>query len=262
MSMWTPPQSSRQPQQTQRRMGFWGVGLSLLAVCTAVFFFLGSVGDDTRWLGWMSMLSIGAVYSVLGGMRVDFSLTGQYTVLVTGLTVGAIIVMLQLLLSAAIPHNVFIHASVTDSVLLALMAGVAEELFFRGFLQSSLVGFFSNERTKDLPLTVIMGVVPASLVFALFHYFAYGQDYRVLFVLFVGGIVLGLSYEMTNDIGVPILAHTLNNTIATFDLSWSLFAQYWYVIIIPVIIAIPILVYASSSRRRGGSVDSSGGAQR
>ena len=90
------------------------------------------------------------------------------------------------------------------SLYLGLLAGVSEELFFRGFIGTFL---------RLVSPSLILAIVPSAAIFALFHYFAYAEigAFAVLFVL---GIILGLVHEFTNDIGAPMLAHVLNNTFA------------------------------------------------
>jgi len=82
-----------------------------------------------------------------------------------------------------------------QALLLALLSGVSEELFFRGALQASV------------------GLVGASLVFGLAHI---APDRRFLpwtaFAL-VMGFALGLLYELSQSLLAPVAAHVVINAI-------------------------------------------------
>jgi membrane protease YdiL (CAAX protease family) len=229
----------------EKVIGFWGIMITILAVSTAVFFFLGETGDDIRWLGWLSLLAVGATLTKLIGLRVDWRLGTQFPVLISGITVGLVMVLMQLIigLGTTLANNVFVHATVRDSILLALMAGVAEELFFRGFIQGSLEGFFEVQFPGMFMMPFLFAVVPASAAFALFHYPAYGDNPQAFFILFMGGILLGSMYAVTQDIGVPIIAHTFNNALATLSGSLEIASQFWYIFVIPAAVAIAVALY-------------------
>lgn len=80
-------------------------------------------------------------------------------------------------------------------LLLAASSGLAEELFFRGWLQTQF------------------GLVPASVAFGLCH--IWGKDAVPYGLYAVGmGVLLGLLFEQTgSNLWAPILAHSLNNLL-------------------------------------------------
>ena len=82
-----------------------------------------------------------------------------------------------------------------------LLAPVAEELFFRGFLYTAL-----RQR-----LGITAAVTISSLVFAIGHIDALG----VVAASFIMGIALALAYEYTRSLWVAIAIHAVNNTLAT-----------------------------------------------
>lgn len=86
--------------------------------------------------------------------------------------------------------------SYSDIFVLALLSGVIEELFFRGFLQNEI------------------GIILASIIFGLLHT-GFSRRYLpyTLWAL-VAGLILGYSYLLTQAIIVPIIAHILNNLVA------------------------------------------------
>jgi membrane protease YdiL (CAAX protease family) len=82
-----------------------------------------------------------------------------------------------------------------------LLAPVAEELFFRGFLYTAL-----RQR-----LGIAAAVTISAAVFAIGHIDALG----VVAASFVMGIALALAYEYTRSLWVAIAIHAFNNSLAT-----------------------------------------------
>lgn len=83
------------------------------------------------------------------------------------------------------------------TIVLALLPAVAEELFFRGVLQTMLessgVGSFT-------------AVAIAALSFSFMH-----LEFDNFLAIWTMGIVLGLLYKYTQNLWIPILAHFSNN---------------------------------------------------
>lgn len=79
-------------------------------------------------------------------------------------------------------------------------APIAEELLYRGFIQTAL---------KEAGMGPIVGTLAASLLFVAIH--ATVLDAAMMPALFVLSMVLGLSFEKTGRIGTPIVAHALFN---------------------------------------------------
>ncbi|MFN4258152.1 MAG: lysostaphin resistance A-like protein [Gemmataceae bacterium] len=84
-------------------------------------------------------------------------------------------------------------------LLIGVGAGVAEELFFRGFLGRGIVGRHG----------VWWGVFWTSLLFGLIH-----LEPRQVCYATVMGVFLHSIYLMTRSLWLPILLHTLNNSLA------------------------------------------------
>lgn len=87
-------------------------------------------------------------------------------------------------------------------ILVALITGLSEEIFFRGCLQP------------------LIGIVFTSFIFGLCHLadkktIPYGI-YAVLI-----GFYLGYLYEYTNNLWLPILVHVLNNALAIPIMKWN-----------------------------------------
>lgn len=96
--------------------------------------------------------------------------------------------------------ELFPRARLAELALIAALAGVGEELLFRGFLQT-LVAKYS---------TPVVGIVVASLVFGALH--AISRLYFVLATL-IGGY-LGWLLIASGDLTVPIVAHGLYDFVA------------------------------------------------
>lgn len=98
--------------------------------------------------------------------------------------------------------------TVAQAFVLAVTSGIAEEVFFRGFLQQVLtdVAFVS------LPYADVLGLVAASVIFGLVHQ---GPDRKTflpwtIFALVVGAALGGL-YLVTGNLLAPVIAHfTIN----------------------------------------------------
>jgi len=88
---------------------------------------------------------------------------------------------------------------------LTLGAGVGEELFCRGYLQTRLV-----ERWGRWP-----GVAIAALAFGLLHF-----SWVHSLLAFCAGLFLGWSVERAGSIRPAMLAHVLNNLVAFGLMRW------------------------------------------
>lgn len=94
-----------------------------------------------------------------------------------------------------------------------LIVGPLEEYFYRGILQ---------ERFKDY-FTPIHSILLTSLIFSVTHITSMiGSDpsgyILYLITLFLGAITFGYSYEKTENLAVPMIAHGLYNGILAFSL--------------------------------------------
>lgn len=105
------------------------------------------------------------------------------------------------------PHPTIEALHETDQPILILMAlwsgafiiaPIAEELFFRGMVQT-ILGNFLGSRWSAILLT--------SLAFGLIHF---SQPYAIVALIFLA-IIIGYSYEKTGSMLPPILIHALFN---------------------------------------------------
>jgi len=83
---------------------------------------------------------------------------------------------------------------------IAFMAGLSEEIFFRGFIQRL---FIENKINYHVAVWI------TAILFSAIHLQFFGFVPRMLL-----GAVLGYLYVFTNNLWVPIIAHTINNGFA------------------------------------------------
>jgi len=110
------------------------------------------------------------------------------------------------ILNIEIPQG-FIEFMLSDPILLSLIsvviiAPIAEEFIFRGFLYSQL------SRTKLGPWGSISLI---SLFWTIIHF---QYEIKILFVLFFFGLFLGYLRIAYKSLGLPIAVHAINNTFA------------------------------------------------
>ncbi len=95
---------------------------------------------------------------------------------------------------------IFVNCKLPDLVLIALLAGIGEELFFRGWLQELLAGKFG----------LWAGVLVASLLFGAAH--ALSASYALYASLV--GLYLGVLYYVFGNLYVIMTIHALYDFIA------------------------------------------------
>ena len=94
---------------------------------------------------------------------------------------------------------------------------IAEEFFFRFFLQNNLTAIF-----KKIKHAEIWGLILASLIFGLFHF---SGGWAFVFLAFVSGLVYGGVYLRTKYIESAILLHFLVNLTHFFFFSYPHYSQ-------------------------------------
>lgn len=127
-------------------------------------------------------------------------------------TLAVVLVVVEVLGLSASDHSTVQSAQDNPQILLPLIplsilvTGPAEELLFRGIIQTRLQEGFGTAAA----------VLLATLVFTLVHipaYYGPGLP-TTLGILFVLGLFLGGIYEYTGNLVVPIVAHGLYNAIS------------------------------------------------
>lgn len=101
---------------------------------------------------------------------------------------------------AELAQKVFPQTSSGGLALVSLLAGIGEEMLFRGFLQTLFAGFVNEP----------FGILAAALAFGMVH--AMSRAYAVVATLV--GVYLGVLYAVTDNLVVPVIAHALYDFIA------------------------------------------------
>lgn len=232
------------PKNVGYRFGFLAI---LLVVITAVFPAFVSIGVvDVQIQAFQGLFLTGLVGTMFfSSMLMKSSQTRmsgqdmfglqninkQMAVLMVGVIAGLVMVILNASLHSTIGGNVLLSSVWgeidTKAFYLGMLAGVAEELFFRGF-----IGTFLRMVSPNL----LVSVVATATIFSLFHWFAYSTDIAFI-VLVVLGMILGLIHEFTNDIGAPMIAHVINNSFAMLPVVLLVItANVWLVFIVAILI--------------------------
>jgi len=94
----------------------------------------------------------------------------------------------------------FARSSLADVTAIALLAGVGEELLFRGLIQAGLTELAGAG----------VALIAASLLFGLLHWVT--RTYAVLAALF--GVYLGGLFLATGDLVAPIVTHAMYDVVA------------------------------------------------
>ena len=102
-------------------------------------------------------------------------------------------------------HDFVRHCSVMQLLLMAILSGIGEELFFRGFLQTTIAHWCGGE-TRGL----VIAIVITSILFGLAH----PISKLYVFLCFVIGLYLGVIFAWSgNNLIAPILLHAIYNFV-------------------------------------------------
>jgi len=88
---------------------------------------------------------------------------------------------------------------IMNIIIIAIMAGIGEELMFRGVIQKILIGWTKN---------IHLGILYTAIIFSAIHFQFYGFVPRMIL-----GMVLGYLYIWSKSLWVPVIAHAINNAL-------------------------------------------------
>jgi len=86
---------------------------------------------------------------------------------------------------------------------------VAEEVFFRGYLQTNVMRLIGSGQQQSRRMEIGIGIVVSAGCFAVAHFFVQGQVAALL--TFLPGLLLGWLFVRTHCLLAPILFHGLAN---------------------------------------------------
>lgn len=175
----------------------------------------------------------------------------QAMVFATGVFVGVLAIIVNIFIS--IEGENILLGSVFGSIspksfYLGLLAGVAEELLFRGFIQT-----FLELALGGTLFARFLAAFPTAFIFSLFHYAAYPGDMVAFWALFGIGLVFGMIHAISNDIGSPMVAHIINNLFAMLPaVGAALLDNIIIIIVIAVLSFFAFMVGLAGMKKRGG----------
>lgn len=85
--------------------------------------------------------------------------------------------------------------------MVAVLPAIGEELIFRGLIQKHLANITKSQ---------IWGIIISALIFSAFH-----LQFKGFIPRFALGVMFGLIYSWSGSLWLPIIAHFVNNSIAT-----------------------------------------------
>jgi len=98
-----------------------------------------------------------------------------------------------------------------------LYVAVAEEVFFRGYVQANILRLTDVPNSSQSRLWKIMSIMLSAACFAIAHAMVHSQVISVL--TFLPGLILGWLFVQTRSLLAPILFHGLANTWYLFVFS-------------------------------------------
>jgi len=140
---------------------------------------------------------------------------------------------------AFLNHQTF-YDLILNLIMIALVAAVAEELFFRGVLQKILIKMTKN---------VHVGIWLTGAIFSAIHLQFYGFLPRMLM-----GVYLGYLLVWSGSLWVTIFAHFINNERKTITDSvekvGTQAGDYWYIITSTLLVTLLLIaIYKLSGRK-------------
>ncbi len=91
-----------------------------------------------------------------------------------------------------------------------MYVAVAEEVFFRGYVQSNILKLTNSDKDGRQRLGKWLSIVLSAACFAVAHIMVQGRI--ILLLTFLPGLVLGWLFIRTKSLLAPILFHGLANT--------------------------------------------------
>jgi hypothetical protein len=90
-----------------------------------------------------------------------------------------------------------------------MYVAVAEEIFFRGYLQSNVLSLLTLSVQKPRAYLEIIGIIISSTIFAISHCLILGSAMAI--ITFLPGLILGWLLVKTKSLLAPVLFHGLAN---------------------------------------------------
>jgi uncharacterized protein len=162
-----------------------------LVMITAAYFVTADLGRPTARTFGLRPFKSSAFGWIFAALVAYLVLTSIYTVLVDPPS--------EQLPSGLEDADQNLLLAIATGMLLIVVAPLAEEIFFRGFLYQAFRNSFG----------VLPGALLSALIFGAIHF-----EFFKLVQLAILGVILALLFEKTRSLWPPIILHALNNTLA------------------------------------------------
>ena len=162
-----------------------------LVIIAAAYFVTADLGHPTARTFGLRPFKSSALGWIFAALVAYLVLTSIYTVLVDPPS--------EQLPSGLEDADQSLLVAVATGMLLIVVAPLAEEIFFRGFLYQAFRNSFG----------VLPGALLSALIFGAIHF-----EFFKLVQLAILGLILALLFEKTKSLWPPIILHALNNTLA------------------------------------------------
>lgn len=169
--------------------------LPLTLVAGAWVFGIRKYGVSPELLGFRPTTATSLGWLPLVALAIGLSTTGVYALIMEALGIDILVPDQNLEELAALDGI----ERIPTFAIVGVLAPVAEEIFFRGFLLAALVSVVGGLR----------GALVSSAIFSVAH-----LNVGTLFPIFVMGILLSWLYLRTGSIWPPIIAHAAQNILA------------------------------------------------
>lgn len=139
---------------------------------------------------------------------------------------------------------------ISNLLMMAVMAGLVEEVFFRGCLQQIVQKIAKNQH---------IAVWVTAFIFSAIHFQFYGFVPRLLL-----GAILGYLFVWSGSLWVPVIVHTINNIISVLfayffygtakyqEMSEFSFEKYNWIIILGLVLSILLILIMYRRRKTIG----------
>lgn len=184
-----------------------------MVACTLLFFIYIFLQDTQsplipKIILILSLLFAGVLFAVINKVKIDTNAFITKRSFLTMLLIGSPILVMPLM--SIIMYGV----SDVDvvGIVIFFCSAVAEEWFFRAGVFVWLKGYTRNYYGKG-SLALLTAYLGTSLIFMIYHVFAYGGAFLPLLLAFFGSIIFCALVDITNNLSPSILTHTLYNIL-------------------------------------------------
>ena len=186
------------------------IGVGIVVLSLSILFFEG-LGDNQTMLTatYVNLLTVAGlvVGAGTGGLRwakgAESNAQATKSVLYYLYAFGSIALMNVFV--KAVPLSLDVVG--TPAKVIAVEISTAEEVWFRGFFGTWLANQYRRAG-------LLGGMIAQAAVFAVYHFFVYGDDPTALMIVFGAGLVMGYADIKAKSLSPSLLAHFANNALA------------------------------------------------